>query len=300
MIDSCLSQSNSTGTNRQSNSNDQIAELQAQQSTLIQQASSILAKVIEADNKLLAVIRHFGLLFSCSDLPPDAPSGTYNITKKDGTSIQVYCDMNRTSCSCNTTGGWMRVANLDMTDPNQNCPAGFRLVNRTSAPLRTCGRPGPVGCVSTTFQTYGVEYSHVCGRLVESLATRINHQMHLVQTEIEQQTQHTSMVSVSPMGNHHDNTSGHLLEQWKNKAVIMISFVNAPNHTILILEQAPFLWARTTSVTLETEGIFSLTSILMIYSGMVRDVGVPALAVSLTIHHGSASNSLSRLLMISN
>ena len=60
----------------------------------------------------------------------------------------------------------MRVANLDMTDPNQNCPAGFRLVSRTSAPLRTCGRPGPVGCVLTTFQTYGVEYSHVCGRVL--------------------------------------------------------------------------------------------------------------------------------------
>ena len=60
----------------------------------------------------------------------------------------------------------MRVANLDMTDPNQNCPAGFQLVNRTSAPLRTCGRPGPVGCVSTTLQTYGVEYSHVCGRVI--------------------------------------------------------------------------------------------------------------------------------------
>ena len=60
----------------------------------------------------------------------------------------------------------MRVANLDMTDPNQNCPAGFQLVNRTSAPLRTCGRPGPAGCVSTTFQTYGVEYSHVCGKVI--------------------------------------------------------------------------------------------------------------------------------------
>ena len=197
MMDSCLSQSNSTVTNQQSNSNnqiaelqtatlsqlvsqisslqsqlnysnDQIAELQAQQSTLIQQVSSILAKVIEADSKLLAVIRHFDLLFSCSDLPTDAPSGTYNITKNDGTSIQVYCDMNRTSCSCNTTGGWMRVANLDMTDPNQNCPAGFRLVNRTSAPLRTCGKSEEdvPGCVSTTFQTYGMEYSHVCGRVI--------------------------------------------------------------------------------------------------------------------------------------
>ena len=60
----------------------------------------------------------------------------------------------------------MRVANLDMTDPNQNCPAGFRLVTRTSVPLRTCGRAGSAGCVSTTFQTHGVEYSHVCGRVI--------------------------------------------------------------------------------------------------------------------------------------
>ena len=36
----------------------------------------------------------------------------------------------------------------------------------------------------------------------------------------------------------------------------------------------------------------------MIHSGMVRDVGVPAPAASLTIHHGFASNSLSQLLMI--
>ena len=70
----------------------------------------------------------------------------------------------------------MRVANLDMTDPNQNCPAGFRLVSRTSAPLRTCGRPGPAGCVSTTFQTYGVEYS-MC--VVESWPIRTKHQMGL-------------------------------------------------------------------------------------------------------------------------
>ncbi len=60
----------------------------------------------------------------------------------------------------------MRVANLDMTDPNQNCPDGFRLVNRTIPPLRTCDRPGPIGCVSTTYPTYGVEYSRVCGRVI--------------------------------------------------------------------------------------------------------------------------------------
>ncbi len=61
----------------------------------------------------------------------------------------------------------MRVANLDMTDHNQNCPEGLRLVNRAEPPLRTCGRvEGPAGCTSTTYSTYGVEYSKVCGRII--------------------------------------------------------------------------------------------------------------------------------------
>ena len=78
--------------------------------------------------------------------------------------IKVYCDMTRTCC--NTTGGWTRVANIDMTDSSQQCPDGFRLVTRTTAPLHTCGRPEPAGYVSTTFPDHGIEYSHVCGRVI--------------------------------------------------------------------------------------------------------------------------------------
>ena len=104
---------------------------------------------------------------SCSDIAQNSPSGEYWIqTNNTNSPVQVYCDMNPRNCSCNTTGGWTRVANLDMTDPSQQCPDGFRLVNRTTAPLRTCGRPGPAGCVSTTFHVYGIEYSHVCGRVI--------------------------------------------------------------------------------------------------------------------------------------
>ena len=73
--------------------------------------------------------------------------------------------MAQRNCSCDSTGGWTRIANLDMTDPNQNCPAGFRLVNRTEPPLRTCGR-SVCGVMSTTLPTYGIEYSRVCGRVV--------------------------------------------------------------------------------------------------------------------------------------
>ena len=54
-----------------------------------------------------------------------------------------------------------------MTDTSQQCPDGFRLVNRNTAPLRTCGRPGNLrGCVSTTFPVLGIEYSQVCGRII--------------------------------------------------------------------------------------------------------------------------------------
>ena len=60
----------------------------------------------------------------------------------------------------------MRVANLDMTDPSEECPDGFRLITRGTAPQRTCGRPGPSGCVSTTFNVYGIEYSQVCGKII--------------------------------------------------------------------------------------------------------------------------------------
>ncbi|XP_064388427.1 uncharacterized protein LOC135336519 [Halichondria panicea] len=111
---------------------------------------------------------------SCSDIPQDRPSGEYWIRNTTSSPVQVYCDMNRTSCSCNTAGGrgWMRVANLDMTDPNQNCPEGLRLVTRTEPPSRTCGRvEEPAGCTSTTYSTYGVEYSKVCGRIIAYQST---------------------------------------------------------------------------------------------------------------------------------
>ena len=120
------------------------------------------------------MLEFFNPASSCSDIPQDSPSGEYWIQNNNTNSpVQVYCDMNR-NCSCNTTGRWTRVANLDMTDPSQQCPDGFRLVNRTTAPLRTCGRPGPPGCVSTTFPVHGIEYSHVCGRVIGYQFNSIN------------------------------------------------------------------------------------------------------------------------------
>ena len=103
---------------------------------------------------------------SCRDIPQDWPSGEYWIQTES--LVQVFCNTNPRDCSCNTTGGWMRVASLDMTDPTQNCPNGLRLVTRTEPPVRTCGRHEQIflGCSSSTYPVYRVEYTHVCGRII--------------------------------------------------------------------------------------------------------------------------------------
>ena len=65
-------------------------------------------------------------------------------------------------CSCLAEG--QRVAYLDMTDPNQQCPPEWREV---TSPRRVCGRPvGLAGCRSAFFPVTDISYSKVCGRIV--------------------------------------------------------------------------------------------------------------------------------------
>ena len=98
---------------------------------------------------------------SCKLILQSSPSGHYWIQNAGtGYANLEYCDMTRRCC--NSTGGWMRVAHLDMTDTNQHCPSGFRLI---TSPKRTCGTPGR-RCVSTTFPLNGVKYSRVCGKII--------------------------------------------------------------------------------------------------------------------------------------
>ena len=58
----------------------------------------------------------------------------------------------------------MRVANLNMTDPNQQCPENLQL-SYTDQPIRLCGKSTDSSCDSVTFRTYGVQYQQVCGRV---------------------------------------------------------------------------------------------------------------------------------------
>ena len=106
---------------------------------------------------------------SCGELAerkPDIPSGNYWILNTTQSPVQVFCEMGDVFPSgLNVTGGWVRVANLNMTDPDQQCPKNLQL-SYTEQPIRLCGkRTDGHGCDSVTFSTYGVQYQQVCGRV---------------------------------------------------------------------------------------------------------------------------------------
>ena len=138
------------------------------QSVVQSQVQSLVDYVAEVQHNITTLLLNainpgseYNPAASCTNIPQWRHSGAYWIQGTNGPASQQYCDMTRTCCG--RTGGWMRVANLDMKDTNQQCPSGFRVV---TSPRRSCGRPGPAGCVSTTFPVHGVEYSRVCGKII--------------------------------------------------------------------------------------------------------------------------------------
>ena len=91
---------------------------------------------------------------SCKDIyenDPSTPSGYYWIRTNSGP-IKAYCKMD-SNCG-NMTGGWMRVAHLDMTNSSHQCPNGMTLVSRSSAPRRLCDITYS-GCASKNYTVYG-------------------------------------------------------------------------------------------------------------------------------------------------
>ena len=86
-------------------------------------------------------------------------SGYYFVRSLSGQLRSVYCDMRRT-CS-NITGGWMRVAMLDV----QNCPPELKQKifngNITTYVVREDDR----GCTSIFYSSLDIPYSKACGRI---------------------------------------------------------------------------------------------------------------------------------------
>ena len=102
---------------------------------------------------------------SCSDVlthDPDAVSGYYNITLNNGSIASVYCDME--GDNCDGEGGWMRVANINMTLPDATCPDGLTLYNINGQ--KACFNDGSYrSCPSVIFPSYQYNYSKVCGQV---------------------------------------------------------------------------------------------------------------------------------------
>ncbi len=100
---------------------------------------------------------------SCSTIPAGNPSGYYWIQPATGPpAVQVYCDFNR-QCGCDGPSTWTRIAFLNMSDPNQDCPDNWF---NYSSPVRACGRGHDRGCNSVTYSTHGLFYNRVCGRVL--------------------------------------------------------------------------------------------------------------------------------------
>ena len=70
------------------------------------------------------------LVHSCEEIQtnwPDSPSDYYTIADSNGHTRHVYCHMEEL---CGSDEGWMRVGYLNMSDPNEKCPEGFRLYEK--------------------------------------------------------------------------------------------------------------------------------------------------------------------------
>ena len=105
------------------------------------------------------------LLTSCNEIKrkwSDSPSGYYQLGTRRGP-VSVYCNMDQL---CGSKGGWTRLEYLNMADPSESCPSGFKLYQHGG--VRACGRQSSsVGsCVALKLLADDISYSQVCGRVV--------------------------------------------------------------------------------------------------------------------------------------
>ena len=137
--------------------------------TVVKDMDSIDAK--DSLQEKVNTLNKFGLAprnpaNSCAEIlqfSPCSKSGYYWVSDSTGQPHRVYCDMTR-SCG-GVTGGWMRVAHLNMTDATHQCPDG--LIQRTDSDVRSCAVYSDFGsCSSVLYSSNGVSYSQVCGKIL--------------------------------------------------------------------------------------------------------------------------------------
>ena len=130
----------------------------------LQQNGNTLRDAINSISPLLSGLLPSVPASSCSQISLLLPSGYYWVTASNGSAVRVYCDM---TLSCGgVTGGWMRVAELDMTDSSHQCPSGLR--QHIDSDKRTCVKiEATYGCSTLNhFNEANFQYSNICGRVI--------------------------------------------------------------------------------------------------------------------------------------
>ena len=98
---------------------------------------------------------------SCADLLNQSVSSGYYYIRGSNKTVSVYCDLDK---EIKGSKGFMRIANINMSNPNTDCPNGLSL--RRDGDLRTCQRSQiHSGCSTVNFSSSNVKYSRVCGRI---------------------------------------------------------------------------------------------------------------------------------------
>ena len=145
-----------------------LEDYKQQTTSQLSQLAQISTNVDQLDSKLDSV-SHSGVLIredlSCIKGNLSSLNETMNRISED---VEEHDNHTTTElmklCACGGIG-WRPVVNLDMTDPNTNCPSGWQL---TSFSKRTCGRvtTGSPNCDSVNFTVSGGDYTRVCGKII--------------------------------------------------------------------------------------------------------------------------------------
>ena len=90
---------------------------------------------------------------------PASLSGMYWLRSSDGSSVSVFCDMNRTCDGMG--GGWIKVGGFNV---NNKCPENFTIEN-INGTENTCVPVTRPGCTSIKYFTSNISYSRVCGEV---------------------------------------------------------------------------------------------------------------------------------------
>jgi len=128
----------------------------------------LLKEIVRIVDNSSPGIKHLGDIpayaaTSCAQiaqLRPGSSSGYYWIQEGSGPA-RVFCQMDGEEFG--EEGVWMRVAGVNMTESNSQCPTGLQLV---TSPKRLCRKSVTSGCSSATFPVHGVPYRRVCGKVI--------------------------------------------------------------------------------------------------------------------------------------